>query len=120
MTGQYRDRTVHMGTVPARCFDFVGFVFVFLFCFLESLPVPRGALVGLDSAGSGFHFSRHTWHAARSRTGGGSRGDMNHPGNGGRGGVRGGETKQNTGDKATGEPAIRKQKVANVDLLSPA
>lgn len=52
MTGQYRDRTVHMGTMPARCFDFVGFVFVFLFCFLESLPAPRGGscwtgLVGL-------------------------------------------------------------------------
>lgn len=44
---------------------------------------------------------------------------MNHPGNGGRGGVEGeGETKQNTGDKTTGEPAIRKQEVANVDLLS--
>lgn len=46
-------------------------------------------------------------------------GDVNHPGNGGRGGVEGeGETKQNTGDKTTGEPAIRKQEVANVDLLS--
>lgn len=45
---------------------------------------------------------------------------MKHPGNGGRGGVRGAETKQNTGDKTTGEPAIRKHEVANVDLLSLA
>jgi len=57
---------------------------------------------------------------ARGKNGRRQPSEVNHPGNGDRGGVRGGETKQNTGDKATGEPAIRKHEVANVDLLSPA
>lgn len=115
-----RDRTIQgqnasYGTVPARCFECVDFVFLFLF---QSLLLPRGLLAGL--AGLWTPISRHTWHAVQSRDGRRQPGDVNHPGNGGRGGVRGGETKQNTGDKTTGEPAIRKQEVANVDLLSLA
>jgi hypothetical protein len=82
------------------------------FCF------PVGSLVGL--VGFWFPLSRDTWHEPRSKNGRMQPGEVNHPGNGSRGAMRGPETKQNTGDKTTGEPAIRKHEVANVDLLSPA
>lgn len=52
----------------------VSILFLFVPSFPEHASSSRVLLVGLDSLGSGFLLQgTHTWHAARSKTDGGSR-----------------------------------------------
>lgn len=115
------DRTVHMGA--GRCrqnVSIVSILFLFVPSFPEHASSSRVLLVGLDSLGSGFLLQGTHTHGTRlaaRRTEAAGRCESS----GQRWQRRGegeGETKQNTGDKTTGEPAIRRQDVANVDLLS--
>lgn len=69
------DRTVHMGAERCRQdVSIVSILFLFGLSFPEHASSSRVLLVGLDSLGSGFlSLKAHTWHAARSKTDGGSR-----------------------------------------------
>lgn len=106
--------------MPARCFDCVDFVLVCLFLLSQSMLLPRGcsswdwtrwALVFSCKAHThGTRLEARRTEAAGRCESSGQRWQRRGEGEG--------ETKQNTGDKTTGEPAIRRQDVANVDLLS--